>query len=76
MRQIVYGLLTRGNMDFDEITPVVPWIELAHDMGIDIYAKLTTRARAFKSHLDWEQTPKGGSVTSMSIATPQMRCCR
>jgi hypothetical protein len=60
VQQTVYGLLTRGNMDFDEIMPVVPWIEVAHDMGIDIYAKPTTRVRAFKSHLDWEQIPKGG----------------
>src|SRR5512143_2666510 len=37
MQQIVHGLRTRGSMDFDEITCVVPWIEMAADMGIDIY---------------------------------------
>ena len=38
MQQIVHGLRTRGSMDFDEIGRVVPWINMAHDMGIDIHA--------------------------------------
>ena len=59
-QQIVHGLRTRGSMDFDEITAVVPWIELAHDMGIDVHREQAGSPRAFKSHLDWEQIPKGG----------------
>ena len=61
VQQIVHGLLTRGSMDFDEITAVVPWIELAHDMGIEVAPQSPPACpRAFKSHLDWEQIPKGG----------------
>ena len=29
MQQIVHGLRTRGDMDFDDISRVVPWIETA-----------------------------------------------
>src|SRR5512147_1523610 len=50
MQQIVHGLRTRGSMDFDEITRVVPWIEMAQDMGIDIYKPQPADPRAFKTH--------------------------
>lgn len=60
VQQIVQGLRTRGSMDFDEITAVVPWLELAHDMGIDLQAAQPGHPRAFKSHLTWEKIPKGG----------------
>lgn len=60
LQQIVHGLRTGGDMDFDEITEVVPWIELAHDMGADPDAPQKAAPRAFKSHLDWHQIPKGG----------------
>lgn len=60
LQQIVHGLRTRGDMGFDEITEVVPWIELAHDMGVDPNALQKAAPRAFKSHLDWHQIPKGG----------------
>jgi hypothetical protein len=60
MQQIVHGLRTRGSMDFPEITAVVPWLELAHDMGMDVNAPQAASPRAFKSHLDWEAIPKGG----------------
>jgi len=60
MQQIVHGLRTGGAMDFDEITQVVPWLELAHDMGIDPDAPQVARPRAFKSHLSWDEIPRGG----------------
>jgi hypothetical protein len=56
LQQIVYGLRTRGGMEFDEINAVVPWIEIAFDMGIDLDASPT---RAFKTHLAWTDVPKG-----------------
>src|SRR5436189_6364174 len=49
MQQIVHGLRTRGSMDFDEITRVVPWIEMAKDMGIDIYTPQVANPGAFKT---------------------------
>ena len=60
MQQIVHGLRTGGDMDFDEITEVVPWLELAHDLGLDLDAPQRAKPRAFKTHFDWNSTPKGG----------------
>ena len=60
MQQIVHGLRTRGSMDFDEITRVVPWIEMAADMGIDIHAPQAAQPRAFKTHRTLSDVPKGG----------------
>lgn len=60
MQQIVHGLRTGGAMDFDEITEVVPWLELAHDMGWDLDAPQAAAPRAYKSHLRWDEIPKGG----------------
>lgn len=60
MQQIVHGLRTRGSMDFDEITSVVPWINMAYDMGIDIYASQVARPHAFKTHTTLDELPKGG----------------
>ena len=65
LQQIVHGLRTRGSMDFDEITLVVPWLELALDLGIDPDASQAAEPRAFKSHLSWHEVPKGGRYISM-----------
>lgn len=60
MQQIVHGLRSGGDMDFAEITEVVPWLELAHDLGQDVHAPQRARPHAFKSHLGWDEIPKGG----------------
>jgi hypothetical protein len=60
MQQIVHGLRTGGDMDFDEISEVVPWLESALDMGIDIEAPQRAEPRAFKTHFTWDEIPKGG----------------
>ena len=60
MQQIVHGLRTRGSMDFDEISSVVPWINMAHDLGIDIYAPQAANPKAFKTHSKLNEVPKGG----------------
>ena len=65
LQQIVHGLRTRGSMDFDEITLVAPWLELALDLGIDPDAPQVAEPRAFKSHLSWHEIPKGGRYLSM-----------
>jgi hypothetical protein len=59
MQQIVHQLRTGGDMAFSEITGVVPWIETAHDMGLDLEAEQAAPPRAFKSHLAWPDVPKG-----------------
>ena len=60
MQQIVHGLRSAGSMEFDEITQAVPWLELAYDMGWDVNADQVAHPRAFKSHLRWNEIPKGG----------------
>ncbi len=60
MQQIVHGLRTRGSMDFDNINDVVPWLQMAIDMGQDIHAPQVARPRAFKTHSAIDEVPKGG----------------
>ena len=45
LQQIVHGLRTGGSMDFDEITAVTPWIEIAHDVGWDLDANQVAEPR-------------------------------
>jgi hypothetical protein len=59
LQQIVHGLRTGGSMAFDEITEVVPWLELAHDMGTDPDAPQVARPRVYKSHLSYDEVPRG-----------------
>jgi hypothetical protein len=59
-QQIVHTLRTRGDMDFDDISRVVPWIETSGALGIDLDAEQRANPRAFKSHLGWDKVPRGG----------------
>lgn len=59
MQQIFHTLRTRGDMDFDDISRVVPWIETAAACGIDINADQRAEPRGFKSHLAYDAIPKG-----------------
>ena len=60
MQQIVHGLRTGGAMDFDSITAVVPWIEMAYDMDIDLDADQVAEPRAYTTHYPWRRVPKPG----------------
>jgi len=59
LQQITHGLRTRGSMDFDEINSVVPWIEIAYDVGWDLDAPQLAEPRLYKSHVNWHDIPKG-----------------
>jgi hypothetical protein len=59
MQQIVHGLRTGGDMGFEEITEVTPWIEVAGDLGWDLDADQRAKPRAFKSHQDGDSVPAG-----------------
>ena len=59
-QQIVHTLRTRGDMDFDDISRVVPWIETSFSLGLDLDAEQRANPRAFKSHLSEDLVPKGG----------------
>lgn len=69
LQQIVHTLRTRGDMDFDDISRVVPWIETSTALGVDLTAEQKAEPRAFKSHLDADAIPKGGRYI-ISIRDP------
>jgi hypothetical protein len=58
-QQIVHCLRTRGDMNFDDISRVVPWIERSENLGINLDAEQVAPPRAFKSHLGWDDMPWG-----------------
>jgi hypothetical protein len=70
LQQIVHTLRTRGDMDFDDISRVVPWIETSTDLGLELDAPQRAHPRAFKSHLSWYEVPKGARYI-VSIRDPR-----
>lgn len=60
LQQMLHTLRTRGDMAFDDISRVVPWIETSSALGIDLDAEQAACPRAFKSHLPYQAIPKGG----------------
>jgi hypothetical protein len=70
LQQVFHGLRTRGDMDFDDISRVVPWIETAYDLGIDLEAPQRGEPRGFKSHLSYDVVPKGARYI-VSIRDPK-----
>jgi aryl sulfotransferase len=69
IQQIVHTLRTRGDMDFDDISRVVPWIEVSAGLGIDLDAPQRAEPRAFKSHMDYDQIQKGAKYI-ISVRNP------
>ena len=58
LQQIFHTLRTGGDTDFDDISRVVPWIETAHFVGVDLEAPQRGEPRGFKSHLSYGLVPK------------------
>ncbi|MGF1666387.1 MAG: sulfotransferase domain-containing protein [Acidimicrobiia bacterium] len=59
LQQIVHGLRSGGDMSFDDISRVSPWIEVADALGVDLDADQGWEPRAFKSHYSHNAVPKG-----------------
>jgi hypothetical protein len=70
LQQVFHGLRTRGDMDFDDISRVVPWIETAYDLGLDLEAPQRGHPRGYKSHLSYDLIPKGARYI-VSIRDPK-----
>ena len=60
MQQIVHQLRSGGDMSFEEIGDVVPFIEQAYDLQIDLNAEHNYQPRCYKSHAWYPYCPKGG----------------
>ncbi len=59
IQQIVHMLRSGGDMDFDDISRLSPWIEVADALGVDLDADQGWWPRAFKSHYSYHAVPKG-----------------
>lgn len=59
LQQMFHTLRTGGDLDFDDISRVVPWIETASVLDIDLNASQKAAPRGFKSHLAYDFVPKG-----------------
>ena len=59
LQQTFHCLRTGGDMDFDDISRVVPWIETAGMLGLNLEAPQRAEPRGYKSHLSYDQVPKG-----------------
>lgn len=70
LQQIFHTLRTRGDTDYDDISRVVPWIETAQALHLDINAPQRAEPRGFKSHLSWDEVPKGARYI-VSIRDPR-----
>ncbi|MGK0222150.1 MAG: hypothetical protein ACI9ON_001388 [Limisphaerales bacterium] len=70
LQQTFNTLRTHGDMDFDDISRVVPWIETSNTLAIDINAEQVAEPRGFKSHLSWDHVPKGAKYI-VSLRDPQ-----
>lgn len=57
MQQLVHTLRTGGDMEFGEITEVVPWLEKSHDLGVDVDAEQIAQPRSFKTHRSRKDLP-------------------
>ena len=70
LQQMVHSLRTGGDLDFDDISRVVPWIETAIDLGLDLDAAQRGEPRAFKSHLSYDAVPPGARYI-ISVRDPR-----
>jgi hypothetical protein len=70
LQQTLHCLRTGGDMDFDDISRVVPWIETAGLLGIDLNADQRGEPRCYKSHLAFPALPKGARYV-VSLRDPR-----
>jgi hypothetical protein len=70
LQQTFHTLRTRGDMDFDDISRVVPWIETSRVLGLDLEAPQRAEPRGFKSHLSYDVMPKGARYV-VSLRDPR-----
>ena len=59
LQQIIHQLRTGGDVEFSEMMDVVPMIEAAHDMHVDLYADQKAAPRCFKCLFWYPRCPKG-----------------
>ena len=76
LQQIFHTLRTRGDMDFDDISRVVPWIEMAAACSLDIEAPQRAEPRGFKSRRPGLELPLYGGLVHRTGRRVDGRLCR
>jgi len=69
---ILHSLRSRGNMDFCEITEVVPWTIMAQSCNQNLNDPQMYCPRLFKSHEDYLSVPKGGKYVYVVRNPPEV----
>ena len=59
IQHMVHQLRTGGDMDFGETIKVVPEVEFAHDLRIDLDVEQKAFPHCFKTHMWYPRCPKG-----------------
>ncbi|MFL0354888.1 sulfotransferase domain-containing protein [Erythrobacter sp. GH1-10] len=59
MQQMFHQLRTGGHMDFDDISRMTPWDDVAYMLDFDMTAPQVAAPRGFKSHREYERLPEG-----------------
>jgi hypothetical protein len=70
LQQTFHTLRTGGDMDFDDISRVVPWIEMAKVVGVALDTPQRAEPRGFKSHLAYDDMPRGAKYV-VSLRDPK-----
>jgi hypothetical protein len=70
LQQSFHTLRTRGDMNFDDISRVVPWIETSRVLALDLEAPQRAEPRGFKSHMSYTAMPKGARYV-VSLRDPK-----
>eukprot|EP00656_Telonema_subtile_P020299 TRINITY_DN21434_c0_g1_i3.p1 TRINITY_DN21434_c0_g1~~TRINITY_DN21434_c0_g1_i3.p1 ORF type:complete len:305 (+),score=62.20 TRINITY_DN21434_c0_g1_i3:103-1017(+) len=65
MQQLVEMLRSGGQLTFEEITQVQPWIDFCHDIKVDPDAEQLHWPRVYKSHQPLASLPRTGRVVSV-----------
>ena len=60
LQQIAHGLRSQGDMNFEEVGFVVPCLDFPHPLGIALDAPQAFEPRAYMTHSNWQDVPKGG----------------
>ena len=59
LQQMVHSIRSDAEQDYEDIYEVVPWIDVATQLDLDLDADQPAEPRAFKSHATWDDVPKG-----------------
>ena len=65
LQQVLHQLRSGGDMSFDEISEVIPYIEHAYDVEIDLDAEQAYQPRCYKSHKWYQDCPKGAKYIAI-----------